>query len=411
MIEQSLLRELESGAKASVKRKIIAELIAVGSTTINELAKLVGLSIPTVTKIVSDMMHSGWIVPAGKLEVSGGRYPILYKLREEAAYFVGVDVKHEHINIGVINITGEQFYSAYEIPFILENTPEKLTELCELVKEHVQASGHKMREILNINFNIPGRINPSTGESHNLFNFDPKKTLAEVFSEHLRVPVSLDNDTRGMTYGEYTQGVCKGRKLRNVLYVNFSWGIGMGVILESKIHLGKSGFSGEIGHITAFDNQVLCHCGKKGCFETEVSGMALKRKLVERIQAGESSTLSPIVKAGEDISLNMIIQAAKNEDVLVLEILGELGAKLGRQIAQLMNILNPDMVVIGGALSQTGDYLLQAIQPVIRTYSLNIVSRDTEIVMADLGDRAGLIGACMQARIRRFSGNSISCDY
>lgn len=411
MIEQSLLRELESGAKASVKRKIIAELIAVGSTTINELAKLVGLSIPTVTKIVSDMMHSGWIVPAGKLEVSGGRYPILYKLREEAAYFVGVDVKHEHINIGVINITGEQFYSAYEIPFILENTPEKLTELCELVKEHVQASGHKMREILNINFNIPGRINPSTGESHNLFNFDPKKTLAEVFSEHLRVPVSLDNDTRGMTYGEYTQGVCKGRKLRNVLYVNFSWGIGMGVILESKIHLGKSGFSGEIGHITAFDNQVLCHCGKKGCFETEVSGMALKRKLVERIQAGESSTLSPIVKAGEDISLNMIIEAAKNEDVLVLEILGELGAKLGRQIAQLMNILNPDMVVIGGALSQTGDYLLQAIQPVIRTYSLNIVSRDTEIVMADLGDRAGLIGACMQARIRRFSGNSISCDY
>lgn len=411
MIEQSLLRELESGAKASVKRKIIAELIAVGSTTINELAKLVGLSIPTVTKIVSDMMHSGWIVPAGKLEVSGGRYPILYKLREEAAYFVGIDVKHEHINIGVINITGEQFYSAYEIPFILENTPEKLTELCELAKEHVQASGHKMREILNINFNIPGRINPSTGESHNLFNFDPKKTLAEVFSEYLRVPVSLDNDTRGMTYGEYTQGVCKGRKLRNVLYVNFSWGIGMGVILESKIHLGKSGFSGEIGHITAFDNQVLCHCGKKGCFETEVSGMALKRKLVERIQAGESSTLSPIVKAGEDISLNMIIQAAKNEDVLVLEILGELGAKLGRQIAQLMNILNPDMVVIGGALSQTGDYLLQAIQPVIRTYSLNIVSRDTEIVMADLGDRAGLIGACMQARIRRFSGNSISCDY
>lgn len=411
MIEQSLLRELESGAKAGIKRKIIAELIAVGSTTINELAKLVSLSIPTVTKIVSDMIHSGWIVPAGKLEVAGGRYPILYKLREEAAYFVGVDVKQEYINIGVINITGEQFYSAYEVPFALENTPEKLTELVQLVEEHVGISGHKMREILNINFNIPGRINPLTGESHNLFNFFEGKTLAEALSEQLHVPVSLDNDTRGMTYGEYTQGVCKGRKLRNVLYVNFSWGIGLGVILETKIHLGKSGFSGEIGHVAAFDNQLLCHCGKKGCFETEVSGRALKRRIIERIKEGETSSLSAAVLAGEDITLDMIIKAARNEDVLVPELLGELGTKLGRQIAQLMNILNPDMVVIGGTLSQTGDYLLQAIQPVIRTYSLNIVSRDTEIVMAELGGRAGLIGACMQARIRRFSGNSISNEY
>lgn len=410
MIEQALLRELEQGTKANIKRKIIAELIAVGSTTINELAKLVGLSIPTVTKIVSDMMHSGWIVTAGKLEVSGGRYPILYKLREEAAYFVGVDVKHEYINIGVINITGELFYTAYEVPYNLKNTEAKLEELCELVKEHVRLSGHKMREILNINFNLPGRINPMTGESHNVFNFT-EESLAESLSEKLGVPVSLDNDTRGMTYGEYTQGVCKGRKLRNVLYVNFSWGIGLGVILDHKIHLGKSGFSGEIGHITAFDNQLICHCGKRGCFETEVSGNALRRKLIERIHSGERSCLSELVEQGEEPTLEQIIQAAKKEDVLVLELLGELGTQLGKQIAQLMNILNPDMVVIGGTLSLTGDYLLQAIQPVIRTYSLNLVSRDTEIVMADLGDRAGLIGACMQARIRRFSGNSISTDY
>lgn len=411
MIDQALLRELEEGSKADVKRKIIVELIRVGATTLNELAKHVGLSIPTVTKIVADMQRSGWIIPGGKLEVAGGRYPLLYKLREEAAYFVGVDVKHEYINIGVIDIIGNTRYTAYELPYNIDNSEVGLDQLCTLVLEQIKLSGHKIREILNINFNLPGRINPMTGESHNLFALEGGRPLAELLSERLGTRVSLDNDTRGMTYGELTQGVCKGREMKNMLYINVSWGIGLGVVVDGRIHLGKSGFTGEIGHMIAFDNQILCHCGKKGCFETEVSGMALRREIVERIQAGETSMLSPTVLAGEELTLDMIIQAAKREDMLVLELMSKLGTKLGRQIAWLINMLNPEMVVIGGTFSQVGDFLMETILPTVRTQSLNIVSRDTEIVTAELGDRAGLIGACMQARIRRFSGNSVSTTY
>ncbi len=414
MIEQSLLKELELGPKSKVKRRIIAELITRDKATINDLAKVVSLSIPSVTKIVSDMMHSGWIVSAGKLEVSGGRYPYLYKLREEAAYFVGVDVKHDHINIGIIDIVGQMRYSAFEVPYILNNTQESLDKLCQLVLEHVKASKHRIREVLNINFNIPGRINPQTGESHNHFTFIEGKTLSDVLAEKIGTHVSLDNDTRGMTYGEFTQGVCvqDGQEPpRNALYVNFSWGLGLGVIVDHKIHLGKSGFSGEIGHITAFDNQIICHCGKKGCFETEVSGLALQRKVKERILAGESSMLSSLVQKGKEISLEQIIVAARSEDALVLELISEQIISLGEQISTLMNILNPDMVIIGGSISRIGDYLLDVLKPVVRKYSLNIVSKDTQIVLAKLGDRAGLIGACMQARIRRFSQNSISSDY
>ena len=111
------------------------------------------------------------------------------------------------------------------------------------------------------------------------------------------------------------------------------------------------------------------------------------------------------------MTLAQIVQAALSEDVLVLELLGKLGHKLGKQIAGLINVINPEMVVIGGSLSQTGDYLLQAIKTVVSTYSLNLVNKDTEIVTAVLGDKAGLIGACIQARIRRFSANSVSLDY
>lgn len=411
MIDQKAIQALETGAKSHLKRKIVAELIFRGSMTLNDLAKVVNLSLPTVTKMVSDMMASGWIVSGGKLEVAGGRYPYLYKLREESAYFVGVDVKHEYINIGIIDIIGNMRYSTYEVPYKLENTEASLNILCKLIEDYIAMSKHKMREILNININIPGRINPQTGESHNFFNFCQGMTLAEMLEQKLGASVSLDNDTRGMTYGEFTQGICAEKQPRNVLYINFSWGVGLGVIIDHKIHLGKSGFSGEIGHISAFDNQHICHCGKKGCFETEVSGFALKRKIIERIKAGEASMLSSRILKDKELSLEQIILAARSEDPLVLDIIAEQMTHLGEQISTLMNILNPDMVIIGGSLSKVGDYLLDVIKPVIRKHSLNLVSKDTQIVIAKLADRAGLIGACMQARIRRFSTNSISTDY
>lgn len=411
-MNQDLLYELNKDSKsASLKRKLVAFLIGNGASTLTDIAKALGLSIPTATKLVTEFIKANAMKDYGKLETSGGRYPQLYGLQPEAAYFVGVDVKHEYINIGIINFTGEICYTAYDVPYELKDTPEALEELCAIVLEHITSSGYKVREILNINFNIPGRINPMEGRSHNYFCFEEEKTLADLLSDKLKTNVSLDNDTRGMTYGEYTQGVCVEKNPRNVLYVNLSWGIGLGIVLDRKIFLGKSGFSGEIGHITAFDNQLICHCGKKGCFETEVSGIALQRMLLERINAGESSRLSAEVLNGKQLSLRKIVQAALDEDVLVLELLGELGHKLGRQIAGLINVINPEMVVIGGTLSQTGDYLLQAIKTVVSTYSLNLVNRDTEIVTAVLGDKAGLIGACMQARIRRFSANSVSLDY
>jgi predicted NBD/HSP70 family sugar kinase len=93
-----------------------------------------------------------------------------------------------------------------------------------------------------------------------------------------------------MTYGEHMQGCVKGEK--DIIFVNLSWGLGIGIIIDGKIYIGKSGFSGELGHVNAFDNEILCHCGKKGCLETEASGSALHRILLERINNGESSVLS-----------------------------------------------------------------------------------------------------------------------
>lgn len=225
--------------------------------------------------------------------------------------------------------------------------------------------------------------------------------MADVLSEKLGYKVTIDNDTRAMTYGEYMQGCVKGEK--DIIFVNVSWGVGIGIIIDGKIYTGKSGFSGEFGHTSAYDNEIICHCGKKGCLETEASGSALHRILLERIQSGESSILSTRIATEENpITLDEIIAAVNKEDLLCIEIVEEIGQKLGKQIAGLINIFNPELVIIGGTLSLTGDYITQPIKTAVRKYSLNLVNKDSAIITSKLKDKAGIVGACMLARSRMF---------
>lgn len=164
---------------------------------------------------------------------------------------------------------------------------------------------------------------------------------------------------------------------------------------------GKIWISGEFGHVNVFDNEILCHCGKKGCLETEASGSALHRILLERIGSGESSILSKRT-AENPPTLDEIITAVNKEDLLCIEIVEEIGQKLGRQIAGLISIFNPELVIIGGTLSSTGDYIVQPIKTAIRKYSLNLVNKDATVTVSKLKDKAGVVGACMLARSRMF---------
>lgn len=400
-MKQKLLKEMELGSKSAlVKKRIITHYIYNGSSTITDLSKEMDLSIPTVTKFISEMCEDGYINDYGKLETSGGRHPNLYGLNPKSGYFIGVDIKKFALNIGMINFKGDMMELKTDIPYKLENTPEALEELCKLVKSFISKVSVEPEKILNININISGRVNTESGYSFSQFNFS-ERPLAEILTEKIGYQVCIDNDTRAMTYGEYLQGGVKGEK--NIIFVNISWGLAIGIIINGEIYTGKSGFSGEFGHVNTFDNEVLCHCGKKGCLETEASGSALHRILLDRIGNGESSILSSrIEQKGKTLTLTEIIDAVNKEDLLCIEIVEEIGHKLGKQIAGLINILNPELVIIGGALSLTGDYITQPIRTAMRKYSLNLVNKDSVIMTSKLRDRAGIVGACMLARSRMF---------
>lgn len=400
-MRQQLLKEIELGSKSAlVKKRIITHYIYNGSSTITDLSKELDLSIPTVTKFISEMCEDGYINDYGKLETSGGRHPSLYGLNPESGYFIGVDIKKFAVNIGLINFKGDMMELKMNIPYKFENTPEAMEELCTLISSFIKKTKVNTEKILNININISGRVNPESGYSFSLFNFS-ECPLAEVLTEKIGYQVCIDNDTRAMTYGEYLQGCVKGEK--NIIFVNVSWGLGIGIIIDGKIYTGKSGFSGEFGHINVFDNEILCHCGKKGCLETEASGSAIYRILQERIKNGECSILSNRTNNQElPLTLDEIISAVNKEDLLCIEIVEEIGQKLGKQIAGLINIFNPELVIIGGTLSLTDDYIAQPIKTAIRKYSLNLVNQDSAITVSKLKDKAGAVGACMLARSRMF---------
>lgn len=399
-MNQQFLKEIEMGSKnALVKKSIITHYIYNGSSTITDLSKELDLSVPTVTKFIGEMCDDGYINDYGKLETSGGRHPNLYGLNPESGYFIGVDIKKFAINIGLINFKGDMMELKMNTPYKFENSKEGMNELCKLILNFIKKLTVNKEKILNINVNVSGRVNPESGYSFSQFNFE-ERPLADVLIEKLGYKVTIDNDTRAMTYGEYMQGCVKGEK--DIIFVNISWGLGIGIIIDGKIYTGKSGFSGEFGHISTFENEIICHCGKKGCLETEASGSALHRVLSERIWNGESSILSSRIKAGDTITLEDVIEAVNKEDVLCIEIVEEIGQKLGKQIAGLINIFNPELVIVGGILSITGDYITQPIKTAIRKYSLNLVNKDSVVLTSKLKDKAGIIGACMLARSRMF---------
>ncbi|MDH6534717.1 ROK family transcriptional regulator [Parabacteroides sp. 52] len=395
MTAKFLLSSEDSSRNALLKKKIIHHYVANGDATIAELCKEMNLSIPTVTKLIGELQEDGYIVDFGKQETNGGRKPSIYGLNPTSGYFVGVDLFRDKINLGIVDFKGDKVCIEENIPYILENTPAALEQLCLRIESFITQLTIPREKILAVGVNISGRVNPISGYSYSIFYFQ-EKPLAQILEERLRLKVYIENDTRAMAYGEYMQGVVKGEK--NILFINMSWGLGIGIIIDGKIYYGKSGFSGELGHFCMFDNEVLCHCGKKGCLETEASGSALHRKIYERYKEGSSTILAPKIDKGDPVTLTEIMEALQKEDVLSIEILEQMGVNLGKGIAGLMNIFNPELVILGGTLFHADEYLLLPIKSAIRKYSLNLVSQDTEFKLSKLRERAGIIGACLLSR-------------
>lgn len=300
-----------------LKKKIIHYYIANGDATIADLGREMDLSIPTVTKLVAELQDDGYILDFGKQETNGGRKPNIYGLNPASGYFVGVDMLKDKLNIAAIDFKGDKVQLEENIPYQLENTPASLEQFCKIIDDFIVSLPVERNKILAIGVNITGRVNPASGYSYSIFYFE-EKPLAQILEERLQTKVSLKRQPSHDLRRIYERSRA-GRKE----YPVRQYGVGTGTWHHHRRQfiLREIRISGELGHFCMFENEVLCHCGKKGCLETEASGSAFHRILMERYREGSNTILAGKLDSGEEISLGDLLEAVRKEDVLCIDIL------------------------------------------------------------------------------------------
>ena len=279
----------------------------------------------------------------------------------------------------------------------VEAGADSFRRMCRRVVDEVVGAGIPWIKIFAAGISLSGRVNPEKGYSLT-YSVSEEIPMLELFRKELSVPVSIENDSRAMTYGEY---MTLGKEADpNMIFINLSWGLGMGMILDGKLYYGKSGFSGEIGHFPVLNNDIMCRCGKVGCLETGASGSALRREIEEQLAEGRPSSLSGIYAQRGEIDLEDILKAIQEEDMIAIEGLEKVGETLGRGIAGILNIFNPGLVVVGGRLIVGKDYLMLPIKTAVNKMSLYKVTSDTRFILSRLGRKAAGLGDCLLARAK-----------
>ncbi len=380
-----------------LKKKILAYFATRETATIAELSKEFNISIPKINESVTELIQDELVKDYGKTTSAVGRKPNTYGLVANAAYFIGVQVGVDNLSISMINMKKDIVSQKDNILYSLQNNEESLLDICKEINEFISKHSIVKEKILGVGINLTGRINYRTGYSYSYFNFY-ENPLSELFEQNLGIPTFLENDTKALSYAEFNSGTLADEK--DALFVNVDNGIGLGILIDGKLYYGKSGFSGEFGHISIFDNDIICKCGKKGCLETEASGYALIRRVTDEINNGATSILTKKFKKTEDIKLNDIISAAKKDDNLCIESINYIGDKLGRGIASLINIFNPELIIIGGVVAKSEEYLSLPLKNAVNKYSLSSVNRDTKIILSSKSDNLASYGACLLLRDR-----------
>ena len=378
-----------------IKRNIIAYMALKGESTLSELTRELHISVPTMTKLVQELVDDSIVNDLGKVETPGGRRPHVFGLANSAIYFAGINVARDHMAYVITDLQNNIILEYTDNSFELVDRPQCLERICQNIENFIATSGIEREKILGVGVSIVGRVNPETGRSYKYFT-SSEESLTDIISARIGIRVMLENDTRARCYAEYTTGKAKNES--NVIYLHMGRGVAIGIVIDGKLYYGKNGFAGEFGHIPFFDNEIICACGKKGCLETEVSGIALENKIVDLIERGVNTHLREMYDRGESIHINDIISAARNDDNLSIELIEEAGEKVGKAVAFLINTFNPETVIVGGNLAMAGEYLMLPLKSATNKYSLNLVYKDTKFRVSKMSDSANAWGVAMLIR-------------
>jgi len=380
--------------KISQKKQIIRAIYFNGPLSNSDLSKIINLSTPKINSLLVELIDENLVEDLGRGDSSGGRRPNIYGLVKDGFYVVGITINIARTIISIFNSNSHLVSGPHYFPIKMQSDITIFNQVNEMLGKVVAESGINAQKIIVAGIELPGLINLKQGLNKTYFpnNANLFADLRKIFG----VPVFFNHDAKVRTFAEQHFGLAKNKK--NVLMLQADWGLGLGIIVNGKLYSGKSGYSGEFGHLPIVDNGVLCACGKQGCLETMVSAVAISRMAKEGIQNGKLSLISELVQNDlEKIDISIVIQAANQGDQFAISLFTEAGFWLGRGIAYLIQIFDPELIIIGGRVAEAQQFIQAPIQQAVNTYCNRDISNNTEIKFSELGVIAGTVGVAAYA--------------
>lgn len=306
---------------------------------------------------------------------------------------MGIQLEQYKLKVAIFNNQNEKIATYENVPFLMDRDARMVEPLYEMAQQLIDESGIAPEKLLGVGISMPGLVSSEEGKNFTYFlNEEEPESLEEMLTRKFDKPVYILNDAKSACLAEFTfsQTVEK----NNFLVISMDWGIGLGIVVDGKIHQGSTGFAGEFGHIPLIEDGLLCHCGKRGCLETMASGVAAVRLAREGIAKGQNTILRELSDHElENLDPKTVIDAANKGDQFAINILSEIGMNLGKGIAILIQIFNPELVILEGKFAAAKQFITVPIQQSINTYCMAQLREKTKISLSTLGEDCVLLGS------------------
>jgi glucokinase-like ROK family protein len=384
-----------------VNRSLVLDLIRrQGPISRAEVKRITGLNFTTVSNAVGDLVASGLVQEVGFGTSHGGRKPLLLTLNSTARYVIGCELQSTQLVLGLFDLTGS-LLSRAELPKDPGTSPAEVVErVVAGIGQLLQETGVRQEQIEGLGVAAPGPLNADHGillTPPNMLGWHDVP-LQEMLEAATHLPVVIDKDGNAAALGEVWFGA--GQGVRNLVLIIVDAGIGAGIVAGGRLYRGGRSGAGEIGHTTIDIDGPRCSCGNHGCLEAIASGFALGKKAGEAIRRGVSSVLAAFVDTG--IGVDELLAAVAQGDKLAGDLLDECGRTVGIAVANVVNMYNPELIVLAGRLAQESPLVLARAQELGKVRAFSVLANEVRIVQSALGNQFLVAGAAALVLARLF---------
>lgn len=387
--DQAFLREMNLSA---VLRFVYHE----APLSRSQLALKTGLNKSTISSLVEDLLDRSLVHETGINSAGKGRPATLLEISPNAGVVITVELGVDFVAAAIIDFKGSILWRQLETADPAASQDKTLGQTRSLVEQAIELCRQDARRVLGLSFSIPGTVDLEEGVLIFAPNLHWRNVpFRKIFSALTGLNVFIENDANAAAVAEHLFGTA--RNLHDFLFVFAGVGLGGGLFLNNQLYRGKGGYAGEIGHtpIIAEPFQNPCHCGNLGCWETYTNQFSIVQRVKARLDESSEQSVIPRLMAQQNspLSIAIIKQAAEAGDPSALESLAEAGSALGTGFAVLVNMFNPEKIVLGGPVSVAGEFLMPSIRESVRKHAMQEIFSQTEINLSAFGPDASLVGA------------------